>query len=259
MLYEPETSDRCVVPRKSANNAAPAAAEWMEGRHRVKGRPPGTARSGRSTGLACPRRRRGPVAPLHASPKPRTAQRYHPRQEPGAGKPHAGICAGGWPQGHPSAEPYRPGWRVPALPIALPQSLARCRSGDHQALVPERRRSCALHGIGMDVRTCLGQAKGLRSRVRKGGSTGVQPPRLHAGAAGRDRGRVEIDAGWAGRGDGAGGDPARPVGLPQALRRKGSAKIRRGPPYWRGKPPPSRRSPRATACREIAAPSVARH
>jgi hypothetical protein len=70
MMHEPEKSDRCVVPRKSSNNAARTAAEGMEGRRLVKGRPVGNARSGRRTGPACHLRRRGPVAQLHGSPKP---------------------------------------------------------------------------------------------------------------------------------------------------------------------------------------------
>ena len=70
MMHEPEKSDRRVVPRKSSNNAARTAAEGMEGRRLVKGRPVGNARSGRRTGPACHLRRRGPVAQLHGSPKP---------------------------------------------------------------------------------------------------------------------------------------------------------------------------------------------
>jgi hypothetical protein len=70
MMHEPEKSDRCVVPRKSSNNAVRTAAEGMEGRRLVKGRPVGNARSGRRTGPACHLRRRGPVAQLHGSPKP---------------------------------------------------------------------------------------------------------------------------------------------------------------------------------------------
>jgi len=85
MMYEPEKSDRRIVPRKSPNNVERSAAEGMEGRCLVKGRPVGNARSGRRTGQACHLRRRGPVAQLHGPPKPRTAQWYHPRQEPGAG------------------------------------------------------------------------------------------------------------------------------------------------------------------------------
>ena len=32
---------------------------------------------------------------LYGPPKPRTPATFDLRQEPGAGKPHAGICAGG--------------------------------------------------------------------------------------------------------------------------------------------------------------------
>jgi len=32
---------------------------------------------------------------VHGPPKPRTSIAFDLRQEPGAGKPHAGICAGG--------------------------------------------------------------------------------------------------------------------------------------------------------------------
>ena len=40
---------------------------------------------------------------MHGPPKPRTSIAFDLRQEPGAGKPHAGICAGG--PGNPV--PYR--------------------------------------------------------------------------------------------------------------------------------------------------------
>jgi hypothetical protein len=64
------------------------------GRRLSRGDWVGNARSGHRTGPACPSRRPGPVAPLYGSSQPRTAQ--SPKtQEPGAGKPHAGICAGG--------------------------------------------------------------------------------------------------------------------------------------------------------------------
>jgi hypothetical protein len=97
-MHGHEKSDRCVVPMKSANKAERSAAERMEGRRLVEGRPAGKTRSGHRTGPACRTYRPGPVASLHRSHRPRTAQRHHPRQEPGAGKPHAGICAGGWPK-----------------------------------------------------------------------------------------------------------------------------------------------------------------
>jgi hypothetical protein len=95
-MHGHEKSDRCVVPMKPANKAERSAAEWVEGRHLVEGSTwAGNARSGYKAGLACHNYRHGLAAQLHGSPKPRTVQRYHPRQEPGAGKPHAGICAAG--------------------------------------------------------------------------------------------------------------------------------------------------------------------
>jgi len=104
-MHGHEKSDRCVVPMKSANNAERSAAERMEGRRLVEGRLGGTTRTGRRTGPACNVCHSGPAASLHGSPRPRTARRHHPRQEPGAGKPHAGICAGGWPQGQSLPRP----------------------------------------------------------------------------------------------------------------------------------------------------------
>ena len=105
MMHGHEKSDRCVVPGKSANKAERSAAERMEGRHLLEGRPAGQTRPGHRTGPACHEYRHGPVAQLHGSPKPRTAQWYHLREEPGAGKPHAGICAGGWPRGQSLPRP----------------------------------------------------------------------------------------------------------------------------------------------------------
>ena len=111
-----EKSDRCVVPWKFANKAERSAAERMEGRHLVEGRPAGRTRSGHRTGPACHAYRLGPAASLHRSPQPRTAQRYHPRQEPGAGKPHAGICAGGWEDSPYRDQESRPCCAAPQKP-----------------------------------------------------------------------------------------------------------------------------------------------
>jgi hypothetical protein len=104
-MHGHEKSDRCIVPMKSANKAEQSAAERMEGRRLVEGRPAGKTRTGHRTGRAWHMYRPGPAASLHRSPRPRTAQRYYPRQEPGAGKPHAGICAGGWPRGQSLPRP----------------------------------------------------------------------------------------------------------------------------------------------------------
>jgi hypothetical protein len=94
MMYGDEKSDRCVVPRKSPNKAERSAAEGMEGRHLVEGRPVGKTRTGHRAGFRVP-----PVAWsgcaiawVAQTPIGTTADL---RQEPGAGIPHAGICAGG--------------------------------------------------------------------------------------------------------------------------------------------------------------------
>jgi len=104
-MHGHEKSDRCVVPRKSVNKAERSAAERMEGRRLVEGRSAGKTRSGHRTGPACHVYRSDPAASLHGSSRPRTAQRNHPRQEPGAGKPHAGICARVRPQGQSLLRP----------------------------------------------------------------------------------------------------------------------------------------------------------
>ena len=103
-MHGHEKSDRCVVPMKSVNKAEQSAAERMEGRRLVEGDRLGTTHRAQNR-VSCHVFRPGPVASLHRSPRPRTAQRYHPRQEPGAGKPHAGIYAGGWPQGQSLPRP----------------------------------------------------------------------------------------------------------------------------------------------------------
>ena len=119
-MHGHEKSDRCIVPMKSANKAEQSAAERMEGRRLVEGRPAGKTRTGHRTGRAWHMYRPGPAASLHRSPRPRTAQRYYPRQEPGAGKPHAGICAGGWPRGQSLPRP---------LPGLLAMTGGRLQSG----------------------------------------------------------------------------------------------------------------------------------
>jgi hypothetical protein len=95
MMHGGEKSDRCVVPAKSSNKAGRLAAERVEGRRLVEGKPSESTRPGRRADTSCQALSRGCVAGLHGSPKPRTARHYHLRQEPGAGIPLAGICAGG--------------------------------------------------------------------------------------------------------------------------------------------------------------------
>ena len=86
MMYGREKSDRCVVPRKPPNKAEQSAAEGVEGRRLVEGRAGGKARTGHSAGC------RVTGAAWSGCAAGTTAD---PRREPGAGIPHAGICAGG--------------------------------------------------------------------------------------------------------------------------------------------------------------------
>src|SRR3954470_2994756 len=91
-----EESDGCRVPMKPRTTSADRLmTESVEGRRPVEGR----ARAN-----ACPGHRAGPgMSPtacthgpeLDGPPKPRMSVASDLRQEPGAGKPHAGICAGG--------------------------------------------------------------------------------------------------------------------------------------------------------------------
>ncbi len=95
MMHGREKSDRRVVPRRPANNAERSATEGAEGRRLLKGSANrhSTRRTQRrkscvtSAALAAWQHWAG-----HPNPRPPC---YHPREEPGAGKPLAGICAGG--------------------------------------------------------------------------------------------------------------------------------------------------------------------
>jgi hypothetical protein len=89
----PEMSDRCIVPRKSSNNAERSAAERM-GEGACQGET-GSATHAPGTGPGQLVPRAGPVLLRHCMGRPNPERRNHPRQEPGAGKPHAGIRAGG--------------------------------------------------------------------------------------------------------------------------------------------------------------------
>ena len=82
-------SDRFRVPRKPSNKGRPQGlAEQVEGREQAKGNVAGETRS----------RTTAPGSPVTWA-QPRTAGTFgglhvDPRQEPGAGVPHAGIGAG---------------------------------------------------------------------------------------------------------------------------------------------------------------------
>ena len=96
MMHGCEKSDRCIVPAKSPNNPGCTGQRrgWREGTwsrgRRTRAHPTDTVPTGGGQTSS-----RGDAAKLHGLPRPRTSRHYHPRQEPGAGIPHAGICAGG--------------------------------------------------------------------------------------------------------------------------------------------------------------------
>jgi hypothetical protein len=94
MMHGHEKSDRCVVPRKFPNKAERSAAEGMEGRHLVEGRPVGKARTGHRAGFRVLAVAWSGCAAAWVAQTPIDTT-VDPRQEPGAGIPHAGICAGG--------------------------------------------------------------------------------------------------------------------------------------------------------------------
>ena len=83
-------SDRLIVPRKPASKGrSEGPAEEVEGRERAKGNavePPG---AGHRAGKPC--HMRSTAYGRHL----RVSVRDHPRQEPGAVVPHAGIGVGG--------------------------------------------------------------------------------------------------------------------------------------------------------------------
>jgi hypothetical protein len=89
-----EESDGCIVPMKPRTTSADGLmAESVEGRRPVEGRVKANACPGHSAGIGM-----SPTARAHGSelePKPRMPVAFDLRQEPGAEKPHAGICAGG--------------------------------------------------------------------------------------------------------------------------------------------------------------------
>ena len=110
-MHESGKSDRLVVPANPPNKAA--AAEVGEGRGRAEGNTASKTRPGHSAGTDASsaldrvrevaRREREGEAPIsarqHALLPRRAPCCQAPRQEPSAVVPHAGICAGGRPQG----------------------------------------------------------------------------------------------------------------------------------------------------------------
>ena len=96
-----EESDALVVPMKHPNKAVMAlgdrvwaVAEGVEGRGAAGGSVDRQASPGRRTGIGMPLKRVAHGSRLRADEKASDAITSDLRQEPGAGKPHAGICAG---------------------------------------------------------------------------------------------------------------------------------------------------------------------
>ena len=75
-----------------------AVAEGVEGRGAAGGSVDRQASPGRRTGIGMPPKRVARGSRLRADEKASDAITSDLRQEPGAGKPHAGICAGGGEQ-----------------------------------------------------------------------------------------------------------------------------------------------------------------
>ena len=82
----------CEAPNKADPKSA---AETVEGRRPVEGKASRNACPGLSAGTGMLSKRRACGSEVHGPPKPRTSITFDLRQEPGAGNPHAGICAGG--------------------------------------------------------------------------------------------------------------------------------------------------------------------
>ena len=91
-----EESDGRIVPMKPRTTPADRrGAESVEGRRPVEGRAKANACPGHSAGPGMSPTARAHGPELDGPPKPRTPVASDLRQEPGAGKLHAGICAGG--------------------------------------------------------------------------------------------------------------------------------------------------------------------
>jgi hypothetical protein len=91
-----EESDGRIVPVKPRTIPADrSGAESVEGRRPVEGRAKANACPGHSAGPGMSPTARAHGPELDGPLKPRTPVASDLRQEPGARKPHAGICAGG--------------------------------------------------------------------------------------------------------------------------------------------------------------------
>ena len=94
VMHDDGKSDKPVVPRKDANNGGgnpPRRSAWREGAL-AKGNPGEQSRFWTQGQFDL----QHALDPIRRAAMP---MRHDPRQEPGAVVPHAGICAGGGPQG----------------------------------------------------------------------------------------------------------------------------------------------------------------
>src|SRR4051794_35331638 len=94
-----------------------SAAEGVEGRRLVVGKASCNACSGPSAGQGMSPKRRACGPGVQGPFRPRTSVAFDLRQEPGAGKPHAGICGGG--AGKPAPLPDQ----VKRVPVTTPSGV----------------------------------------------------------------------------------------------------------------------------------------
>jgi hypothetical protein len=91
-----EESDDCIVPMKPRTKpTSTSVAETVEGRRSAEGKATSNACPGLRAGYGMSPKLRAYGSEVYGPPKPRISIAFDLRQEPGAGKPHAGICAGG--------------------------------------------------------------------------------------------------------------------------------------------------------------------
>src|SRR5262249_2437336 len=93
-MHADEKSDGCMVPMKPRTK--PTGIGGGDGGGTAAGRGEGELRHMLRTQRRCMSlKQRAHGSELHGYPRPRMPITFDLRQEPGAGKPHAGICAGG--------------------------------------------------------------------------------------------------------------------------------------------------------------------
>ena len=99
----------------------------VEGRRPVEGKASSNACPGLCAGYGVSLKLRACGLKVNGPPKPRTSIAFDLRQEPGAGKPHAGICAGCALKAH---ETMSPGMATAAKPSRQPRTESCVVSGN---------------------------------------------------------------------------------------------------------------------------------